>query len=253
MEKRVSLTEPAAMPQYKRPPITEAVIEIRFEQPLPRPEVDKLQQRFRSEYAFSEDFVAYEVRVNPAARRADFEEQSSGYKLSSADRADVLLVTSAHVTCSRLAPYVGWDRFRARAEDHWRTWKRVTGYRKISRIGVRFINRIDIPAAGGEEVKISDYLRVHPEAPAVKRMVSYAMQMAGPLEEDDCRFVINSSLVPPPLVDHASVILDIDVSRAGDPPQKDDEIWALIDRIRVHKNQVFEESVTDKARELFNA
>jgi uncharacterized protein (TIGR04255 family) len=59
--------------------------------------------------------------------------------------------------------------------------------------------------------------------------------------------------VPPPLVDHASVILDIDVSRAGDPPQKDDEIWALIDRIRVHNNQVFEESVTDKARELFNA
>jgi uncharacterized protein (TIGR04255 family) len=84
-------------------------------------------------------------------------------------------------------------------------------------------------------------------------MVSYAMQMAGPLEEDDCRFVINSSLVPPPLVDHASVILDIDVSRAGDPPQKDDEIWALIDRIRVHKNHIFEESVTDKARELFNA
>jgi uncharacterized protein (TIGR04255 family) len=47
--------------------------------------------------------------------------------------------------------------------------------------------------------------------------------------------------------------LDIDVSRAGDPPQKDDEIWALIDRIRVHKNHIFEESVTDKARELFNA
>lgn len=102
-------------------------------------------------------------------------------------------------------------------------------------------------------MKISDYLRVYPEATAVKRMVSYAMQMSGLLEEDSCRLVINSSLAPSPLVDYISVVLDIDVSRAGDPPQKDDEIWALIDRIRLHKNHIFEESVTDKARELFNA
>lgn len=248
-----ALNEARPMPQYKRPPITEAIIELRLDQPLPRTEVERLLQRFRSEYAFSEDFVAYEIRVDPAARSADFEEQSSGYKLSSQDRAHVLLVTSAHLTCSRLAPYVGWDAFRTRAKDHWRTWKRVTGYRKISRIGVRFINRIDIPAARGAEVKISDYLRVHPETPAVMRIASYAMQVSGQLEEDECRCVINSSLVlPPPLVDHASIILDIDVSRSADAPQRDDEIWSLIDRIRVHKNRIFEESVTDKARELFN-
>jgi uncharacterized protein (TIGR04255 family) len=118
-----------------------------LEQPLPRTDVEKLLQRFKSEYAFSEDFVAYEVRVNAAARRANFEEQSSGYKLSSADRADVLLVTSAHMSCSRLAPYVGWGAFRARAEDHWRTWKRLTGYRKISRIGVRSIGSISLRRA----------------------------------------------------------------------------------------------------------
>jgi uncharacterized protein (TIGR04255 family) len=253
MEKRVTFTELARMPQYKRPPITEAVIELRLEQPLARADVQRLLQRFRGEYEFSEDFVTYGIQVDPAARRADFQEQSSGYKLSSPDRADVLLVTSAHMSCSRLAPYVGWDAFRARAEDHWRIWKRVIGYRKISRIGVRFINRIDIPAARGEEVKVADYLRVRPEVPAVKRMVSYAMQISAPLEEDNCRLVINSGLVPSPLVDYISMLLDIDISRTGDPPQKDDEIWALIDRIRAYKNHVFEESVTDKARELFNA
>lgn len=240
------------MPQYKRPPITEAVIELRLEQPLPRTEVEKLLQRFRGEYGFSEDFVAYEVRVNPAGRRADFEEQSSGYKLSSADQADVLLITSAHLSCARLAPYVGWQTFRGRAEDHWRTWKRVAGYRKISRIGVRFINRIDIPAALGEIVEIQNFLRVYPEASAVKHIQRYAMQMSGPLEEENCRMVINSSSVPSPLVDHISVVLDIDISRQSDVPQRDNEIWGLIDKIRVHKNRTFEESITDRSRELFN-
>ena len=240
------------MPQYKRPPITEAVIELRLEQSLSRTELDKLLQRFKDDYASSEDYVGYEVRVNPAERRADFEEQNRGYKLASSDRADVLLVTPAHFSCSRLAPYVGWEAFRARAEDHWRTWKRVVGYRKISRIGVRFINRIDIPAARGESVKVSTYLRVYPRARALKHLQGYAMQMTGKLEQDNLRVVINSSLVPPPLVDHISVVLDIDISCETDAPQRDDEVWALIDKIRMHKNQIFEESVTDRARELFN-
>jgi uncharacterized protein (TIGR04255 family) len=110
-----------------------------------------------------------------------------------------------------------------------------------------------MPVERREEAKISDYLRVHPEAPPVKRIMSYGMQISGQLDEDHCQCLINSSVVPPPLVDHVSVILDIDVSRAEAPPQRDDDIWALIDRIRVHKNRIFEESVTDKARELFNA
>ena len=241
------------MPQYKRAPITEAVIEIRVEQPLARPELERLVQRFRDEYASSEDFIAYEVRVNPAERRADFEEQSRGYKLSSADRADVLVVAPTHLACSRLAPYTGWETFRRRAETHWRAWKRIIGYRKISRIGVRFMNRIDIPAARGEPVQIQSYLRVYPRARAMKRMQSYAMQMEGPLEGDNCRVVINSSSVPSPLVDHISFVLDIDISRQADVPQKDDVIWELIDRIRGYKNQIFEDSITDKARELFNA
>jgi uncharacterized protein (TIGR04255 family) len=241
------------MPQYKRPPITEAIIEIRLEQPLSSDEVEGLHRRFKGEYQSSEDFVSLNVEVKMKTRSASFEERSSGYKLSSADRADVLLVTSAHMTCSRLAPYMGWDSFRARAGEHWRTWKRVVGYRKIRRIGVRFINRIDIPGTKGELLKISDYLRVYVEAGALGTMEGYTMQVSGLIAEDNCRLLINSGLVPSPLVDHASVMLDIDVSREGDAPQRDDEIWALIDRIRFHKNDIFEKSVTDKARELFNA
>jgi uncharacterized protein (TIGR04255 family) len=45
--------------------------------------------------------------------------------------------------------------------------------------------------------------------------------------------------------------LDIDVSRQREVPQHDEEIWALIDRIRDYKNHIFEESITEAAREIF--
>jgi uncharacterized protein (TIGR04255 family) len=241
------------MPQYKRAPIVEAVIEIRFEQPLSRDEVDKLLTRFKPDYAFSDPYASIGVAVDVAGRRADFQEHSSGYRLASADRADVLLVTMAHMSCSRLAPYLGWDTLRARAHGHWATWKRTIGYRKIQRIGVRYINRIDIPAAAEQTVRIPTYLRVYPEIGGMKILAGYAMQLSGPLGEDSCGLVIHSSLLPSPLVDHLSIILDVDISRESDVPQKDDEIWALIDRIRVQKNHIFEASVTERARELFDA
>ncbi len=241
------------MPQYKRPPIVEAVIEIRFEPPLSRDEVDKLLARFKPDYPFSDSYASIGVAVDVAGRRADFQEESSGYKLASADRADVLLVTMAHISCSRLAPYLGWDALRARAHGHWATWKRVIGYRRIRRIGVRYINQIDIPAATAQTVKIPSYLRIYPETGEMKVLTGYAMQLSGPLGEDSCGLVIHSSLVPSPLVDHMSIVLDVDISRENDVPQKDDEIWVLIDRIRMHKNHIFEASVTDRARELFDA
>jgi uncharacterized protein (TIGR04255 family) len=48
-----------------------------------------------------------------------------------------------------------------------------------------------------------------------------------------------------------SVVLDIDVFRAIDVPSSEDEIWSLMEHLRTIKNQLFEASITDKARELF--
>jgi uncharacterized protein (TIGR04255 family) len=240
------------MPQYKRPPIVEAVIEIRLDQPLSRDEVNELLKRLRPDYAFSEPHIAIDVEVDVAGRRTDFKEKSSGYRLASSDQADVLLVAATHISFSRLAPYLGWDALRVRAEGHWLTWKRVVGYRKIKRIGVRYINRIDIPAPAGEMIRVENYLRVYPETGRNEKLASYAMQLSGPLGDDNCWLVINTGLVPSPLLGYLSLMLDIDVSRDGEVPQRDAELWTLIDRMRMHKNNVFEASVTDRARELFN-
>jgi uncharacterized protein (TIGR04255 family) len=55
-----------------------------------------------------------------------------------------------------------------------------------------------------------------------------------------------------PLERHFSVLLDIDVVREVDVPQKDNEIWKELDLMRTHKNRIFEECVTDSARKLFD-
>ena len=60
------------------------------------------------------------------------------------------------------------------------------------------------------------------------------------------------AMVPPPQVGVVSVVLDIEVSRQNNPPQTDTEIWSYFEKLRERKNQVFEASITDAARELIS-
>jgi uncharacterized protein (TIGR04255 family) len=67
----------------------------------------------------------------------------------------------------------------------------------------------------------------------------------------DGLITINSGIVPPPLEGHLSIMLDIDVGRDHDLPQRDEGLLSLLQEFRIEKNRVFEACVTDRARELF--
>jgi uncharacterized protein (TIGR04255 family) len=48
-------------------------------------------------------------------------------------------------------------------------------------------------------------------------------------------------------------VLDLDLFRdVRWDPADDDALWAFMERLRVRKSEIFEASVTDKTRELFN-
>lgn len=241
------------MTQYKRPPITEAVIEIRLEQPLTTDMVNALHNRLKNDYVNSEQMAGIRVKLDVPQRQIAVNQQDDGYKLTSEDRVDILMINPGSMSCSRLAPYEGWDAFRARAEDVWRKWKRITGYRKISRLGVRYINRIDIPTPENNRIKVEDYLSAYPAYPEpdIPEISTYTMQLSAPVENGAFILILNSGAKPSPLVGHISLILDLDIVRAEDVPQKDDQILEMLDSMRDHKNRIFESCITDNARKLF--
>ncbi len=243
------------MPNYNRPPITEAVIEIRFGESLDQDDVEKIRSKLDESYPFSEPLRKMGVHVDVDHRKTHYEEESVGFRLRDKDQTDIAIITNDSIITSRLAPYTNWEHLRERAFTNWQHWKRIARYRKISRIGVRYLNRIDIPHEPGEALLLEDYLHVYPETPAPPNLPAfgrYSLQLAGLLGKDGCELLIQSAIVPPPLVKTISILLDIDVNRSSDVPQKDKDIWEQIDRIRDYKNDVFENCITDASRELFS-
>lgn len=240
------------MPAYRRPPITEAVIAISFEPRLDEGSLDKVHKRFLGKYPAIPQRVVTEFNFEITAEGPRVQNQLPGYKLTSMDGADLLLLFNNSLTTSRLAPYPGWDAFAAQARENWSIWHEATERRKIIRAGVRFINRIDIPNPSGGAIQLGDYSNIHPKLPSASDMpiMDTFSSSTSALFPDGVRFNLNFSSTPSPLVQTASLLLDIDVY-LGDPPQKGSDLWGAIDGLRYKKNLIFENSITDRTRELF--
>jgi uncharacterized protein (TIGR04255 family) len=241
---------------YKRPPITEAVIEFRFQSLTDRSLIEKAARRFKRKYPVAELGLEFQVMLEPQPQQLThrIQNQWSGLKLSSADRADVVLLRPFSLTTSRLAPYTGWEDLRDRAVETWSLWKKTAGFTPLARIGVRYLNRIDVRDEGGP-ISVDDFILVTPRLPERDwpPMTNFAIQVTRPLGLDDCFVILNAGSVPSPLLDTFSFLLDIDIYRETDLPMKDKELWELVERVRAHKNEMFELCITDRARELFNA
>jgi len=76
--------------------------------------------------------------------------------------------------------------------------------------------------------------------------------VVGVVPEVEGQVIVNASTIPSPLIDHASLLLDIDLFREQALPQKDEDIWELFGLLRRQKNVLFESFITDRARELFD-
>ena len=239
---------------YKRPPITEAVIEFRVEDALSRKVVDQIKDRFLVDYpAPPQQAVLVNVQIENEAATAKLQRKFNAYKLTSGDGTAVVSLGSQVIATSRFAPYPGWEPFVAEAKRNWDKWKGIAGYRKVTRIGVRYINRIDVPNPKGDPITFSDYLRFFPTVPDFGQlpMESFAINTSAPLQADDCMLILNASTAPSPLVKAVSFILDIDVSKSANVPQNEDAIWKFVNQVRELKNRIFEASISDQARRLF--
>jgi uncharacterized protein (TIGR04255 family) len=241
---------------YQRAPIVEAVLEFQFETEVSIEAIGKAASKLVSTYPHDETEMIFEASFDTASRRTAMKESTLGRKLSSEDRAKIVLARRKSLGFAELAPYPGWAEFSGRAKDGWQVWQRVVGNHKISRIGVRYINRIDIPQR--EKTDLIDpkqFVTIGLDIPEIgpsHTIENYTLQVRKKLGVDDLEVVINTGLVDPPVPKSISILLDIDLSTTIDIPRREDQLWEKMDVMRNHKNAIFEACITDDARALFS-
>jgi uncharacterized protein (TIGR04255 family) len=241
-------------PPYPKAPITEGVIHLSFLDTATPEEIEKVVKRFAKEYPQQELLAQIRVAIDTTGGPATVEQHPQGYRITSTDQADIVLVFQDGVAASRLAPYPGWEHLRERGRTAWSEWRRNVKNSSLKRIGIRYINRIDVPLEQAVIVDTDAYLRFTPRIPDFPKqpLNGFLMQATGPTDLEHWSVTITSAIMsPPPLINHLSMVLDIDVFRTERIPGRDADLWDCVEKVRGLKNAIFESCITDEARKLF--
>jgi len=250
------LPELRTSPNYPRAPITEAVIQILVAAEIELRALERIAHKLRVDYPNSQPMQEIKVELPSTGGQISVAQSPQGFRLANNDQTDVVLLNSRSITAARLAPYLQWKHLRDRANSAWQEWRAATPAYPIARVGVRYINRIDIPFAQGQgtPLNVEDYLSFVPSVAAITDMpmLGYLMQVVIPTYDPHWTATITTTALGDMQVPaHASFILDIDVARTADIPLNDKQLWPIVDQAQVIKNDIFERCIKDPARKLF--
>jgi uncharacterized protein (TIGR04255 family) len=245
---------------YQKAIITEAVIDIKMHaaSQVDTASLDAFAENVRNILPHREKMFSQAVNVQFDAAsdqipKPDVSKRETGYRLFSDDRLDVVHITFSPqpgITISRLKPYSDWSSFSANARSLWKSFVENCKIDAIIRVGLRYVNQLEVPSTDS----FQDYFLLYPSLPAgfpSQEMSSFFVQLQMPQHDLGSIAIINQARLPESAPGKTSFMLDFDIFRESNwPISEADAIWQLLNNFRERKNEMFEASLTDQARDL---
>lgn len=239
---------------YKNAPIIEAVIDIQIEavRGATLDDVTELADQLKDEFPvrlpvfqLQMGFQATDSNATPSFRN---EKENLGWRLMAKSEPRVLQLRTNGFTYSHLPPYSNWQTFSAEAQALWSRYVEKVGPQTAKRLAVRVINKLPILDSDGAMDEILDIFPSLPDGlPRDVRGLSLSVQLA--MKEIDDHALLNLALYTSPVApSETGLLLDIDIFVERQVPI-DSQVFDILDRIGLAKDDVFEACIKDRIRE----
>jgi uncharacterized protein (TIGR04255 family) len=256
------------MPKYTNAPIEEATCEFQFVPDPKNPQWDltlpgKLQvhEALKEYSAPSRQQHVQTLAAGDATGAPEITIQNALFRvqLPTVDGHAVLGVGQNNLAVSVLRPYQGWNEFRPRILSAVEAYASVARQKIVSRIGLRYINRIITPVAGASSASrflahVQTAVEATTETRAKVRGGLTAINTRHEFETPDkFKILITHATINPVTPNTSEYLLDIDAVWDHGPLNGSDAIIPVVDKLHDIEGGVFESLITDEARKLFNA
>ena len=236
-------------------PITEAIIDFRVKLPegFQAEQFSGLEDRLRDQFPKVEKrnlmvshFGVEEGKPIPPTTQM---RGLYGFFFRSEDGLHVAQFRTDGFTFSRLKPYTNWERVFPEAYKLWDLYVETASPEFITRIAVRYINRINIPLPVKE---LTQYLTAPPKVPAglPASLNSFLTRLVVSEPDTGIASTITQALEKVES-DFVTIILDIDTYRKEEFEISDENIIPAFEKLHEIKNRVFFSSITEDTVRLF--
>ena len=231
-------------------PIVEAVVDIRVKLPtdVGLEKLALISETISGHYPRRRERRRYEgtieFKIGESPKQSAIDKGPDGYIYTSNDERQVVQIRLNGFTFSRLKPYQTWENLRDEAQKLWKLYVKFASPEIVTRIAVRYINRLNIPLSIKD---FGDYLAAPPIVPPdLPQGVSSFLTRTVIIEPAlKASAAITQALEPRASKDFLTILLDIDVFRQVQFDIESNETWELLEGFRHFKNKIFFDSVTE--------
>ena len=240
--------------RYRKAPILEAALEFRWQpgRPLGAIRASAGLPIF-SEFEAPKERKLVNATFDLQGGEISHESKEVGYELALKDGSQIVIIESDKFVFVQRAPYDQWQTFLQRALSLLKPVAFGLDVGEFSRIGVRFVNRIDIPPVNGAIVNTDDYITLKFDGPRPDRgtVLEFQMRVVKPTLKDGISYALGVTTSGSLLPDYTSIILDIDVFTEGPTPAFDEVFARVLTYMRDEKNDIFHSCLKKPAVDLF--
>jgi len=248
-------TKAASRVVFPKAPIVEALLDIGFEPSTPiGPDVfEKYHELVKTAYPTKKEVRASQADIELSQglppKLVTHKDVLDGCHFLSDDKKQIVQVKMRNFTANRLSPYESWEKFQPETQRLWGLLAPLIKQARIRRVGLRYINRVEVPLPVND---LREYILTLPDIPAgLPQAVSeFFMRMVVPDSKREISAAIYHT-IEHPKTGKLPVIFDIDVSKTVSIDLNDKSLWTIVEQLREYKNEIFFHSLTDKAKELF--
>ncbi len=240
---------------FLNPPITEALLDIRVTLPkeVTIEQLAVFHEDIKTSFPTRKERYsgAFQIKTGFAPEIVTTSNRIDGFLFHSQEGKKIVQARIDGFTFNKLKPYSNWEDFSGEAKYLWDHYLAIAKPINVVRLALRYINRIELPLPFSD---FREYILNIPEiAPGVPNSLSgFFMQLSIPNPEINAQANIIETIERSiPEKGTIPFILDIDVFQNIILESSSKQIWEILNQLRQFKNQIFLNSLTSKAKELF--
>lgn len=239
--------------KYNNPPIVEAIFDIRIDEltDFSIEKIENLHSQIIFDYPEKKkqfNFVGkFEFKDNLEITN-ETDSQISGVIFINKSNCKQVQFRKDGFTFNMLKPYSQWADFSKEAIRLWQIYDSNLLPKSITRIALRYLNKIEIPLPFNT---FQEYIINMPPIPRCLPQLfkSFFMQTEIPCLEEHTNVIITETFEKPNIT--LPFILDIDIYKSCQIEKDSQILMKEFEVLREFKNRTFENCITDKARKLF--